>query len=112
MVVQIETTFTNGLLLPAAREPYFLGDAGIDGYITLADQSDVNVDIVKISLEGLLRSSIISSEPLTELGVLVNTIRHLEWYTDIPTYVKRVQKVLFTRTRMLTAYHANARHSC
>lgn len=59
MVVQIETIFTNGLILPATKDLYFLGDAGIDGYTTVIDQGDINVDIIKISLEGLLRSSLI-----------------------------------------------------
>ena len=38
MVVRIETTFTNGLILPATKDLYFLGDAGIDGYISVIDQ--------------------------------------------------------------------------
>ena len=53
MVQQIEITFTNGLMLESATEPHFLGDAGIDGYITLIDECNVDFDIVKISLEGL-----------------------------------------------------------
>lgn len=59
MVLQIEITFTNGITLAPTKEPHFLGDAGIDGYIALADQNDINFDIVKISLEGLLCSSLI-----------------------------------------------------
>jgi len=54
MVVRVETTFTNGIILPANKEPFFLSDAGIDGSISLMDQCDVNVELVKISLEGLL----------------------------------------------------------
>jgi len=46
--------FTNEIILPADEELFFLGDAGIDGYISLMDQRDVNVGMVKISLEGSL----------------------------------------------------------
>ena len=57
MVVRVATTFTNGTILPATKEPFFLGDAGIDSYISLMDQCDIHVEMVNISLEGLLRSS-------------------------------------------------------
>lgn len=76
MVLQIQITFTNGLTLESTKEPHFLGDAGIDGYITIIDQNDINFDIVKISLE----------------GILVNTIRCSEWYAV--ALFQNVQKLL------------------
>ncbi|KEF52281.1 uncharacterized protein A1O9_11521 [Exophiala aquamarina CBS 119918] len=54
MGLQVEIVFTNGLALGSSVEPHFLGDAGIDGYIALTNQSDVAVDfdIILISLHG------------------------------------------------------------
>ena len=47
MVVQIQTTFTNGLTLRPTNDPYFLSDWGIDGYISLIDESDISIDLVE-----------------------------------------------------------------
>ena len=52
MALRLETTFTNTLTGTDSNEPYFLGNAGIDGYICLFDQNDVTFAVVKISLEG------------------------------------------------------------
>ncbi len=53
MVVHIEIAFVNGLRHAASSEVYFLGDAGIDGCITLSDQVEFDFDNVILSLEGL-----------------------------------------------------------
>ncbi|OQU98929.1 Fungal specific transcription factor domain-containing protein [Cladophialophora immunda] len=58
------------------KEAYFLGDAGVDGYISVADSTNPEFDTVKLTLEGLL----------------VTTIRCLDWYAD--TLIQRAQKLL------------------
>ncbi len=49
----MEITFINGLTLADSKDPYFLGDRGIDGYVSLTDATAMGFDVVKISLEGL-----------------------------------------------------------
>lgn len=76
MVLHMEIAFTNGLTLATCNERSFLGDAGIDGCITLTDPTGLEFDAVKISLEGLL----------------VNTIRCLDWYAD--SFFQKAQTLL------------------
>ncbi|OAP60217.1 hypothetical protein AYL99_05219 [Fonsecaea erecta] len=72
----MEVTFLDGHTLAPSKEPYFLGDSGIDGYISVTGSTDMEFDMFKITLEGLL----------------VNTIRCLDWYAD--TLIQRTQQLL------------------
>ncbi|OAG41221.1 hypothetical protein AYO21_04601 [Fonsecaea monophora] len=74
----MELTFTNGLALSPSKDPYFLGDAGIDGYISIAASKGIDFDRLKVTLE--------------EPGVLLNTIRSADWYVD--TLVHGIQRLL------------------
>ncbi|KAJ9610703.1 hypothetical protein H2200_005480 [Cladophialophora chaetospira] len=72
----MEISFINALTLADSKDPYFLGDRGIDGYLSLTDSTAIGLSTVKLSLE----------------GGLVNTLFCLDWYAA--TVLQKTQKLL------------------